>query len=75
MKHKYYYHVVYIGLSNHTGLQLQCTVTIVIENPIQYQSDILDMKAFIENNYNVRDVAIVNWLPLLGLERTESKRN
>lgn len=40
--------------------------------PIQYQSDLKDITAYIETNYNVSDVAIVNWMPLLGLERPES---
>lgn len=73
MTQKNHYHVVYTGLSNATDQLVQCTVTILIENPIQYQSDIRDIKLFIENNYNTREVAIVNWFPLLGLNRANSK--
>jgi len=72
MKTKNHYHVVYIGFSNHTGQNIQGSLTIIIENPIQYQSDIIDIKAFIESNKNVSNVAIVNWLPLLGMNRPES---
>jgi len=75
MEEKHHYHVFYVGLSNQTGQQVQCTVTILSVMPIQYQSDLNDIKAYIETNYNVSDVAIVNWMPLLGLERAESKCN